>query len=102
MKKLSLIVIILFTVLTLTSCKNINEELKEVAINLKYDDVQSWLIEHDIEVPEDLKSQINVDEFVLEVINKANNGLDISIGISYDKTIKLIKSIQKAAGFTFD
>ncbi len=102
MKKLSLILVILFISFFLTSCKNINEELKEVALNLKYDDVQNWLIEHDIEVPEDLRSQINVEEFVLEVISKANNGLDVSIGISYDKTIKLIKSIQKAAGFTFD
>jgi 5-formaminoimidazole-4-carboxamide-1-beta-D-ribofuranosyl 5'-monophosphate synthetase len=72
------------------------------AMFLEKEDIQSWLKKHKISIPGDLKEEIDVDEFVLKIIKEAQQGIDSSIGFSYDQTIEFIQEIQSAAGYSFN
>lgn len=94
--------LIVFILIIITACNQVsNEKRNEEALALQVEDVPAWLKKHDISIPSDLESSLNINEFVLEVIQYAEQGIDSSVAISYDKTVKLIKDIQKAAGYTF-
>lgn len=68
---------------------------------LEKDNVQSWLKNHKISIPKDLEKEVDIDEYILGVIQYTQKGIDSSLGISYEKTVEFIKEIQSAAGLPF-
>lgn len=102
MKKIRLIVVLLLVTL-ISACNNKDpEKLNQEALSLTQKDVSAWLKKYKISVPSDLENQMNIEEYVLEVITEAEAGIDSSQGISYDKTINFIQEIQEAAGYPFE
>lgn len=86
----------------LMSCTNKQKQRQQEANNLTITEVEHWLTQHEIEVPEDIKSNMDISEYVLQIIAKAKEGTDVSIAINYTKTRDFIIAVQEAAGYTFD
>jgi peptidoglycan hydrolase CwlO-like protein len=98
-KKILLIVVLVLVMIT--ACSQVSKDkLNEEALALTADDVPGWLDKHDVDVPE-YGPELNVDEFVLEVIENAEKGIDNSVAISASVTVEFIKDIQEAAGYSF-
>lgn len=91
-----------FILIMITACNKVSvEKLNDEALNLAAKDVPAWLKKHDIQVPVDYAEELDVNQFVLDVIHNAKEGIDSSVAISYEKTVNFIHQIQKAAGYTF-
>lgn len=85
----------------MTSCSSDISYRNHVALNLTYHEVPTWLKKNQIEVPNHLQKDIDVVEYVLEIIENASLGKDNSfVIIKYEE--EFIKKVQHAAGYTFD
>ena len=94
--------VIICVLCMLLSCQMSTKERREIASNLTYDEVEEWLEENKVAVPEDLRNNIDINQYVLNVIQQVQEGRDTSGQVSYTVTRNFIKAIQKAAGYKFD
>ena len=101
MKKKIFIYLLILLCFILASCSSKKEQRQLEANTLKLQEVETWLEKNDIHVPVDLQKELNISQYVIEVIEKAEQGVDVSIAISYTKTKEFIAAIQKAAGYEF-
>jgi hypothetical protein len=92
----------LFCLLLVACDKNIGKKcIDPEAENLIASEVQTWLDKNDIQVPSDLASQLDIPEYVIQILKSAKEGTDMSI-VSYKVTKDFIQEIQHVAGYYFE
>lgn len=103
MIKKKYLLLIFVVVMMISAFKNVRiEKLNQEALALSLEDVPLWLKKHNLTVPEDLVSRFSIKSVVLDVIKNAENGIDSTLAIAYKNNTHFIRSIQKAAGYSFE
>lgn len=102
--KRKLLLILVLAILLIVGCENkiSTNCIDPDSINLSPSKIQAWLSKNKVTVPEELAAQLDIPEYVIRVLASAKDGIDMSIGINYNVTIKFIQAIQQAAGYYFE
>lgn len=98
-----LITMLALTSILLVACdKKVSTKcIDPEAVNLTSSKAQAWLDKNNINIPSDLASQLDIPEYVIQVLKAAKDGTDMSI-VSYKVTMDFVQAIQHAAGYYFE
>ncbi len=95
-----LAVVLCFLLIQLNSNRIIKKQ-REIAANLKEEDVLQWLEKNKVYVPPGLEKRDGFEEYVLGIIRMASEG-NGGNAVSYTPVRDFRKAVRNAAGYQFD
>ncbi len=98
---LGVLVVVLCILFIQLNFNRIIKEQREVAANLKGEDVLPWLEKNKVYIPSGLEKRDDFEEFVLRIIRMASEGqANDAAGFLWIRDFK--RAVRNAAGYQFD